>query len=553
MARRARTLPLTSAVIAWMAIAGCESSSSTQLVTPTTSKCQLSATSSLSNVPAAGGAGTVAIDTTRDCTWSARTTASWITLGSSTSGQGSGTLDFRVGANPASAARQSAVSVNDTGVLITQAGAPCTFTLSPSNPTVGAAGGAVTVHVTTLSGCAWATSTSTSWLTVTGGSTSSGQATITAAANAGPARSGTVTIAGQAVSVSQAAASTSTCEFTLSPPSQSVPAAGGAVTVQVTTTDGCAWTTSSSTPWLTVTGGGTASGSATITAATNTGTARTGVVTIAGQTVSVSQAAVGPAACSFTISPPSQNVPAAGATITVGVTAGSACSWTSASNATWVTVAAGATGTGNGVVTVTIAANTAAQRDGTITIAGQTFTVSQAAAAQCSFSISPTMQSVPAQGGNVSVQVTTASGCAWTATSGAMWVNVSGGGDGNGTVTVAVAANTGDSRTGTATIAGQVFTVTQDPACTFSITPTSQTFDSGAGSGTVAVITLAGCSWTAFSKNPDWLSITAGASGTGSGIVTYALTANSGGKDKDRTGHLMIASQNFEVRQKGVR
>jgi BACON domain-containing protein/all-beta uncharacterized protein len=549
MGRLARTLPLTSAVIAWLAIAGCKSSSSTQLVAPTTSKCQLSATSSMSTVPAAGGAGTVAIDTTRDCTWSASTTASWITLGSSTSGQGSGTLDFRVGANPAPATRQSAVSVNDTAVLITQAGAPCTFALSPSNPTVGAAGGAVAVQVTTLSGCAWTTSSSTSWLTVTGGSASSGQATITAQANAGPERSGTVTIAGQSVSVSQAAASV--CGFTLSSPSQSVPAAGGAVTVQVTTTDGCAWTTSNSTPWLTVTGGGNTSGPATITAAANMGTARTGTVTIAGQTVSVSQAAPAAAACSFTISPTSQAVPAAGGTVTVGVTGGSTCSWTSASNATWVTVAAGASGTGNGVVTLTIAANTAVQRDGTVTIAGQTFTVSQAAVAPCSFSISPTTQSVPAQGGSVPVQVTSASGCAWTATSGATWINVSGAGDGNGngTVTVVVAANTGNARSGAVTIAGQTFTVNQATGCTFSIAPSSQAFGSDPNSGVVTVTTQAGCSWTSSSSDPDWLSITSGQTGTGNGTVMYAVAAN--GKHSDRTGRITIADQTFVVTQSG--
>jgi len=547
MVRLARTLPLTWAVMAWLAIAGCKSSSSTQLVAPTTSKCQLSATSSMSNVPAAGGAGTVAIDTTRDCTWSASTTASWISLGSSTNGQGSGTLDFRVGANPAPAARQSAVSVNDTAVLITQAGAPCTFTLSPSSPTVGAAGGAVAVQVTTLSGCAWTTSSSTSWLTVTGGSASSGQATITAEANGGPARSGTVTIAGQSVSVSQAAASA--CGFTLSSPSQSVPAAGGAVTVQVTTADGCAWTTSSSAPWLTVTGGGNASGLATITAAANTATARTGTVTIAGQTVSVAQAAPAAPACSFTISPTSQAVPAAGGTITVGVTAGSTCSWSSASNATWVTVAAGASGTGNGAVTLTIAANAAVQRDGTVTIAGQTFTVSQAAVAPCSFSISPTTQSVPAQGGNIPVQVTSASGCAWTATSAATWINVSGGGDGNGTVTVVVAANTSNARSGTATIAGQTFTVNQATGCTFSIAPSSQAFGSDPNNGAVTVTTQAGCTWTASSSDPDWLSITSGQTGTGNGTVAYAVAANT--KHNDRTGRLTIGDQTFVVTQSG--
>jgi hypothetical protein len=42
-------------------------------------------------------------------------------------------------------------------------------------------------------------------------------------------------------------------------------------------------------------------------------------------------------------------------------------------------VTAGASGTGNGTVSFTVAANTGAARSGTLTIGGQTFTVTQAA------------------------------------------------------------------------------------------------------------------------------------------------------------------------------
>jgi predicted ATPase len=44
----------------------------------------------------------------------------------------------------------------------------------------------------------------------------------------------------------------------------------------------------------------------------------------------------------------------------------------------WITITAGANGTGNGTVTFSIAANTTgAQRTGTLTIAGRTYTVTQ--------------------------------------------------------------------------------------------------------------------------------------------------------------------------------
>ncbi|HEX8721597.1 MAG TPA: M36 family metallopeptidase [Pyrinomonadaceae bacterium] len=83
--------------------------------------------------------------------------------------------------------------------------------------------------------------------------------------------------------------------------------------------------------------------------------------------------------CSFSISPTSASVAAAGGTGTVSVTASAGCSWTAASNAAFITVTGGASGTGSGTVSYSVAANTATtSRTGTLTIAGQTFTVTQA-------------------------------------------------------------------------------------------------------------------------------------------------------------------------------
>ena len=67
-------------------------------------------------------------------------------------------------------------------------------------------------------------------------------------------------------------------------------------------------------------------------------------------------------------------------------------------------------------------------------------------------------------GAGPSVAVTAAAGCAWTATSQAAWIVVTSGqsGAGNGSVAFRVTANTDKKRTGTMTIAGRTFTVTQD-------------------------------------------------------------------------------------------
>ena len=83
--------------------------------------------------------------------------------------------------------------------------------------------------------------------------------------------------------------------------------------------------------------------------------------------------------CTFSISPTSASQPAGGGTGSVSVTAAAGCGWTAVSNATFITITSGASGSGNGTVNYSVAANTGTgSRTGTMTIAGQTFTVTQA-------------------------------------------------------------------------------------------------------------------------------------------------------------------------------
>ncbi|MCX6623028.1 MAG: BACON domain-containing carbohydrate-binding protein [Acidobacteria bacterium] len=88
----------------------------------------------------------------------------------------------------------------------------------------------------------------------------------------------------------------------------------------------------------------------------------------------------GTAACTYSISPISAQPGAAGSSGTVEVTAGSGCSWTAVSQASWITITSAASGAGSGMVGYSVAANTGAARSGNIAVAGQTFTVNQAAA-----------------------------------------------------------------------------------------------------------------------------------------------------------------------------
>lgn len=83
--------------------------------------------------------------------------------------------------------------------------------------------------------------------------------------------------------------------------------------------------------------------------------------------------------CSYSINPTSASYAAAGGSGSVSVTAGAGCAWTAVSNASFITITSGSSGSGNGSVGYSVAANgTTSSRNGTMTIAGQTFTVTQA-------------------------------------------------------------------------------------------------------------------------------------------------------------------------------
>jgi len=98
----------------------------------------------------------------------------------------------------------------------------------------------------------------------------------------------------------------------------------------------------------------------------------------------------------------------------------------------------------------------------------------------CTFSISPTSANVAQQGGTGTVQVSTQSGCRWTASSGASWFTITAGsqGTGSGAVSYSVSSNAASAaRTAASTIAGRVFTVNQAG------TGTTYTISASAGSG----------------------------------------------------------------------
>jgi hypothetical protein len=257
-----------------------------------------------------------------------------------------------------------------------------------------------------------------------------------------------------------------------------------------------------------------------------------------------------PVKCDISLSPTSASVGASSAVVNFTVTGAPECEWvpTPSAGATWIIDVMPAAGQGSGKVSFRTTANTGPERSGTVAIVDRAFTVNQASG--CTYSINPTSQQIASAGGSAAVAVTSGAGCTWSATSNATFVSVTQGatGSGNGSVTFNVQANTGPQRSGTLTIAGRVFTVTQDNGCIYTIAPVSRAFTGAGGTDSVAVTTAAGCTWTTqvAADSLSWLAITAGGSGSGNGTVQYIVASLFFGS---RTGTITIAGRTFTVMQ----
>jgi hypothetical protein len=180
-------------------------------------------------------------------------------------------------------------------------------------------------------------------------------------------------------------------------------------------------------------------------------------------------AAPSASSCTVTLGAVTTSVSSAASTGTLPVTAASTCTWAAASSASFLTISSGASGTGNGSVGYSIAANTGAARSASIAVNGTAVNFTQAAQqvlapAGCTVKLSATTAKINSGGGTQNIDVTADSNCGYTATSSASFLTVpSGTVTGNGTIVITAAQNTGPARTATITIGGQAVTVTQDP------------------------------------------------------------------------------------------
>ena len=287
--------------------------------------------------------------------------------------------------------------------------------------------------------------------------------------------------------------------------------AGGTGSVPITAGTGCAWTATSSATFVTITAGASGSGSGTtsFTVAANSGAARTATLTIAGTTFTVAQSAVAATLSPGVLSAPTVISPVSGPQVTSTRPTLTVNNATASGTVGTVTyrfevsdlptfpndaartfavdgVAQGSNGATASAVNRDLGPDVlwywhARATDGTVTSAysaTETFRTPPAPGA-CTFSTSPSTASIGSSGGTVTITVTTGSTCVWTATSNVSVITVTAGatGTGSGTVTATVASNTGSSRSGTLTVAGQTLGIDQSAAAVGGIAASFRMFD----------------------------------------------------------------------------
>ncbi|MFZ9691305.1 MAG: BACON domain-containing protein, partial [Phycisphaerales bacterium] len=162
---------------------------------------------------------------------------------------------------------------------------------------------------------------------------------------------------------------------------------------------------------------------------------------------------------------------AAGGSGSVEVTTnGAACEWSATSDAAWLVITSGASGSGaSGTIEYLVATNeVAAPRVAIITVAGFTHVVEQAAAACEVLGITPLSAEIEADGGVGFIELATnGESCGWSATSDVPWIVITSGSSGSGfsgEVAYSVAANPDSvSRVGIVTVSGFSHVVSQAP------------------------------------------------------------------------------------------
>ncbi len=314
--------------------------------------------------------------------------------------------------------------------------------------------------------------------------------------------------------------------LTISPLTRNMAIAGGSSAI---TTSGNAWTASASDPWITLNAtSGTAGRPVAYRVAANDQIgSRTGYVYVNGHVHTIIQAGA-----SAGVSPTSVAQGPEGGAGEVAVEVDGAATWTVRPNNDWITVEP-TSGAGSGTVAYQVAPyNEVATRSGTLTVAGETVTISQTGRAM---KLAAYAEACDYRAHVIPVTVNALASTEWNAIPDVGWISIADSDNGlnrrgGSSLGVALAENPGYlPRTGTVFIGTETFTVTQAgrTQLAFAISPDRTSASVNGANGLIAVTATPDLPWTAAS-GANWLTLMADfAHGAGSGNVVYTASPNS--------------------------
>ena len=255
------------------------------------------------------GTGTFTVRAPGDCSWTANSDASWLTITAGSPGSGDGSVSYTVARNGDIAERGAVILVADRKFTVRQSGdvGGCQYSVAPVDLRPCMSGGSVTATVTTQAFCPWTAMPNASWLTVPTGASGSGPGVITIAFSESydAPREGIIMVrwptptAGQNIRVAQAG-----CRYAVSRGAFSFASTGGSGTFDVIqqsdpttcggpTQDRCLWSATSNVPWISVTSSMPRAGDdpvAFAVAANDNTASRIGTITVRDKVVVITQA-----------------------------------------------------------------------------------------------------------------------------------------------------------------------------------------------------------------------------------------------------------------------
>jgi hypothetical protein len=182
------------------------STATTYTATYVIPQCSYSISPTSRTISSTGGTGSVSVTAPVGCPWTALSNAPWITITGGASGLGNGSVSYSVEANTGPQ-RMGTMTIAGKTFTLTQSSG-CVYTISPTSASFPRAGGAGTVSVTAIAGCAWTASKNVSWITFTSSASGAGNGAVSYSVSSNKSkksRTGNITIQGNVHTVQQSA------------------------------------------------------------------------------------------------------------------------------------------------------------------------------------------------------------------------------------------------------------------------------------------------------------------------------------------------------------